>query len=213
MSNILSDDTSAEMNGYQNMGMFLKLLDQKKVPTKLWAVAIAIAQRSIGYCRATTNTKDEHGGNRTTGQWANGLDVSKPSFIAHKKELAELGIIKIHKGSQYRNAGGSYSDYYSIIFDREFNIKHKLYFNVGGVKSTKAEVDTEEPQDSEDLNVKDYFINRGGEIHKIYINGKTSMAWKLYMSGLPDGDKVDFEAITPTVEELQKHLDSQPGLW
>ena len=105
-----------------------------------------IAYYSIGYCRSTTNVPTDKGQNRNAQAWADDLGISKKSFLRSVKELTELKLLKVHKGSLYRADGGSYPDYYSITFDKEVQIKHNLYFNVNGVVDKQTTKKSSKPE-------------------------------------------------------------------
>lgn len=117
------------------MGMLLRYIQLKEPTLSLYnrAVILSIAQYSIGYCRPTTKVPADLGYDRNSQTWADNIGISKSTFLRSIKELSSLNLIKVHKGSLYRTDGGSYPDYYSIIFDTELQTKYSLFFNISGV--------------------------------------------------------------------------------
>jgi len=132
-----------ELNGRHNMGMLYDYMELLAIPEQLRATYQAVGRRSIGYCRSNTNTSAEYGGNRNASTWAKSLSKSKATFLRNIAALEELGLITVHKGSQYRMDGGSYPNYYSINFDTALQTKHNIYFNLAGVSSKQSKFDTE----------------------------------------------------------------------
>jgi hypothetical protein len=129
------------LNGYQNMGMLLHYANVLAVDWKLMTVFVGIAKYSIGYCRPTTNVPLTVGKpNPTRNQWAKSLRISESKFKRDVATLAELKLVTIHTGSNYRTGGGSYADYYSINFNAELQTKHNIYFNLSGVSSKDSDV-------------------------------------------------------------------------
>ena len=161
-----------------------------KVESKHERVFMAIARYSLGYCRATTNVPEGLGHNRNAQAWADGLGISKGKFLNSVKALESAKLIKIHRGSQYMTNGGSFPDYYSLVFYPELQIKNHIYFNLDGVNNSST------PDTSK------YFVDENGAIAATYTNGKPSLEWKRYCS------RVDNIVTThPSLEDLTNHLE------
>lgn len=174
------------------MGQYQVLME--KLPQELSVydkvVLLAIARYSIGYCRATTNVPEGKGTNRNAKSWADQLSISKSSFLRSIKFLESIKLIKIHKGSQYMSNGGSFPDYYSLVFDPEFQRKHHIYFNLRNDNAANLNVDP-----------KQYFVNDNGKINLLESKGKPTMEWKHYC----DHSK-DAKLIHPSMDELLIYL-------
>lgn len=151
-------------------------------------VLLAIARYSIGYCRATTNVPEGKGTNRNAKSWADQLNISKSSFLRSIKFLESLGLIRIHRGSQYRSDGGSFPDYYSLVFDGEFQRKHHIYFDIG--------FSTENIPDP-----TQYFVNERGEVNLLNFKGKPTTEWKHYCD-----HSISAELIHPDLDQLLTYL-------
>ena len=163
---------SSNLNGYQNMGMAINYFYALGADTKLLAVFIGIAKYSVGYCRATTNVPLSTGRlNSTSGQWAKSINVSLSKFKRDLAELVKLGILRVHQGSNYRAGGGSYANYYSIIFNPTLQKAKGIYFNLTGVASKST-------------NPANYFLNEAGEPELLYTPGTTTTtkAWKAHVA-------------------------------
>ena len=129
--------TNTTNSGYTNLGVLHHYLSRKDIPPNLKHILMVFGEWSLGRLRATTNTPDGYGSNRTLTQWAKLMHIGKSTLVRGIKQASELGVLKVHKGSNYRQDGGSYPDYYSIVFDKELQIKHKLFFNVSGISKEK----------------------------------------------------------------------------
>jgi len=182
-------------NGWTNMGMLYTFARVQQVPDKLLSTFMEIGKYSIGYCRATTNTPAEHGGNRNASFWAKSLGKGKSTFLRCVAELESLGLIKVHTGSQYMLNGGSYPNYYSIVFNQELQTKHKLFFTIVGTTNSPVTEPTPEPEFICPP-VEDYFIINGqiALISDPLFAGKLAIATK---NGIIPN---------PTVEQLTNHL-------
>lgn len=184
--------TIENLNGYHNLGQYQVMME--KLPHNLSVydrtVLLAIARYSIGYCRATTNVPEGKGTNRNSKAWADQLCMSKSSFLRSIKFLESINLIKIHKGSQYMSNGGSFPDYYSLVFDVEFQRKHHIYFNLKNENKTMNNIDP-----------RHYFVNDYGKIHLLQINGKPTIEWKQHC----DYSK-EAKLVHPTMDELLIYL-------
>ena len=190
----LKMSTTTNLTGYHNLGQFQILLEKTTSNQDLSVydriVILAIARYSIGYCRATTNVPEGKGYNRNSKAWADTLGISKTSFLRSIKKLNAMKLIKIHRGSQYMTNGGSFPDYYSLVFYPELQIKNHIYFNLDGVNNSST------PDTSK------YFVDENGAIAATYTNGKPSLEWKRYCS------RVDNIVTThPSLEDLTNHLE------
>ena len=153
-------------------------------------VLLAIARYSIGYCRATTNIPEGKGTNRNSKAWADQLCMSKSSFLRSIKFLESIKLIRIHKGSQYMSNGGSFPDYYSLVFDVELQRKHHIYFNLKNENIAQTNRDP-----------KHYFVNDYGKIYLLEINGKSTSEWKHHC----DHSK-EAKLVHPTMDQLLMYL-------
>ena len=184
--------TTENLNGYHNLGQYQVLME--KLPHDLSVydkvVLLAIARYSIGYCRATTNVPEGKGTNRNSKAWADQLCMSKSSFLRSIKFLESIKLIRIHKGSQYMSNGGSFPDYYSLVFDAEFQRKHHIYFNLKNDNTAALNLDT-----------KQYFVNDYGTINLLKLNGKPTIEWKHHC----DHSK-EAKLVHPTMDQLLIYL-------
>lgn len=174
------------------MGQYQVLME--KLPHELSVydkvVLLAIARYSIGYCRATTNVPENKGANRNSKAWADQLCISKSSFLRSIKFLESIKLIKIHKGSQYMSNGGSFPDYYSLVFDQEFQRKHNIYFNLKADNAINLNIDP-----------KHYFVDDYGNINLLELKGKPTIEWKRHC----DHSK-DAKLVHPTMDQLLIYL-------
>ena len=130
----------SEFTGRTNIGTLYDYALILKIKDNLISTYMAIGRRSLGYCRATTKIpKEINMSDFTVGQWANSIGIGRDKFMKNIKKLSEQNLIRVHTGSNYRQDGGSYPNYYSIVFDADTQKKHKLFFNIGGVKTKDKE--------------------------------------------------------------------------
>ena len=111
-------------------------------------IFLAVGEYSLGYKRKTTNIPSNIGINKNANSWAKQLGISKPTFLRAIKSLEAKEYIKIHSGSQHRQNGGSYPDYYSIIFQKELQKRHKIFFDLS--EENKDTTEIEPVKDDED---------------------------------------------------------------
>jgi len=167
-------------------------------------VYLIIGRYSLGYCRPNTNVPADKGYNRNTKAWADSIGISKSSFIRAIKSLSERNLIAVHKGSQFRADGGSYPNYYSIVFYPELQIKHNIYFNTGGLPNSK-------PKNNKYVNIDDYFINDNNEIKPLLKpdqrNKKKKVPTKEWRDFIDRGGKSP--AVKPTQQQLNEYLEQQ----
>ena len=149
-----------------NIYLLSKLLDMTPVEK---IVFLSIGEYSLGYKRKTTNIPSNIGINKNANSWAKDLGISKPTFLRAIKSLASKKYIQIHNGSQRRENGGSYPDYYSIIFQKDLQKKHKIFFNISNddnkdTKHKQKQISdyTKEEINSMSFNEK-YFLTHGKE--------------------------------------------------
>jgi len=192
-------DSGLNVVGYTNLGMLQKLM--KLTPHNLSiydrAVLTEIGNYSIGYCRPTTNVPDGLGHNRNASDWAKSIGISKTIFLRSIKYLQSINLLHVHEGSVYRADGGSYPNYYSIVFDKAFQTKHNLFFNVSGKSHTKPSQSAKpEPVLVELPDVSDYFIY-GKHVYSVSNPDTAATRDTLISRNL---------FVYPTASELYKHL-------
>lgn len=129
---------STSFEGLANIGkLHIYAEDMLKVPDKLMKVYMGIGRRSLGYLRPTTDiTKDLNRLNHNTSKWAASLGISVTKFKDSIRDLTKLGYIKVHKGSHYREGGGMFANYYSIVLDYELMSKYCINFTVMDITPT-----------------------------------------------------------------------------
>jgi len=135
----MENSNYVEMTGYQNQGQLVNLSFLLEVPRELLSVYLLIGKYSLGYCRKDTNVPSDLGVNRNAKAWAEALNMGKSTFLRQISKLEQLNLIKVHKGSQYMLNGGSYPNYYSIVFKTELQIKHHIFFNTSGLPSKRKD--------------------------------------------------------------------------
>lgn len=192
-----TDNLELNLTGDTNMGNLYRLMSiHSDMTVYEQALYLAVGRYSLGYCRPSTNVPSEHGTNRNSKAWADSLGMSKSAFLKAKKSLEARKLIKVHTGSLFRQDGGSYPDYYSIVFQPELQKKHHIYFNTSGIKPKEAP--------KQEANIEDYFV-----FHDVInlIRDSKGTSTKEFQQAIDDGMRYNTLADTyPTEEQLQDYL-------